>query len=455
MMNGIFQRLMKLGLGVPEILLPRREVDLHKWAVIACDQFTQDLSYWEKVKARVGDSPSALNLIFPEAYLESGGAPSRDRVTHIHQSMKACLERGLFAPPWQGWIYLERSSPHSAKRRGLLLTVDLERYDWRSQARPLIRCTEGTLPERLPPRMEIRRGASLEIPHILILIDDEDDVLLPALGDMARKEAPLYDTPLMLDSGHIKGWALDSQDAWDFLAGCLEGLAEKASSRYGVPESFLYAVGDGNHSLAAAKGIWEEHKAAHAGEAGLENHPLRWAMVELENIYDPGIRFEPIHRVIFGAREEDLRRALSRLPGFSIRPLSAADDLSRLLAEAVPGNRFGLVGLEAPGGLTSSLIETSAGGFLTAALQPLLDRVILETSGGAGKPSIDYIHGEEELFRIVHSSPPERKALGLLLPPIRKDGLFKTVAATGPLPRKSFSMGEAVEKRFYLECRRL
>jgi hypothetical protein len=454
---------MKLGLGVPEILLPRKEVDLRKWAVIACDQFTQDHSYWENVRAEAGGLPSALNLIFPEVYLEAGGAPARDRVDRIHHSMRTYLESGVFVPPRRGWIYLERRSPHNEKRRGLLLTLDLERYDWRPDSRPLIRSTEGTLPERLPPRMDVRRNAPLEIPHILILIDDQEDALLPALGDMARQGAPLYDTPLMMGSGGVKGWALDSPEAWDFLAGGLEALVEKSASRYEVPEPFLYAVGDGNHSLAAAKGIWEEYKAAHAGEAGLEDHPLRWALVELENIYDPGIRFEPIHRVIFGAGEGELREALSRLPDFSIRPLSSGDEVSRLLAETVPGNRLGLVRAEKSGGFGFSLIETGARGFLTAALQPLLDGFIAAGSGaasGGGKPSmmtpsIDYIHGGEELFRVVRAAPPERKALGLLLPPIRKDGLFKTVAVSGPLPRKSFSMGEAVEKRFYLESRRL
>ena len=429
-MSDIHGRLAALGVGVPEILLPRSGIDLSKWAVIACDQFTQDLNYWEQVKATASGAPSCLDLIFPEVYLEASGAEAggitrAERIQKIRNSMNAYVEGGIFAPPRRCCVYIERSTPLAAKRRGLVLPVDLEQYDWEPASRPLIRSTEGTVKERLPSRVEIRRGAPLELPHVLLLIDDEEDRLIPSLGKIAKRHAPLYDTPLMMNSGSVSGWALDTEEAWAFLADGLETLAAKAAGRYGGNSGgeapFLFAVGDGNHSLATAKAVWDEYKKAHAGEAGLENHPARWALVEVENIYDPGISFEPIHRVVFGVEPEELLQALSALANIRSR-------------------------LEPSGRVIR--IESRSPEIATASLQPFLDSFAKEKG-----LSIDYIHGEGEVTRLAAN--PARQATGLLLPPVRKDGFFKTVAQNGPLPRKSFSMGEADEKRFYLECRKL
>jgi hypothetical protein len=325
----------------------------------------------------------------------------------------------------------------------VVLALDLERYDWQGVSRPLIRSTEGTVPERLPPRMAVRRAAPLETPHILVLIDDESDSLIPALGERAKQGKRLYRTDLMLGSGDISGWALDTEAGWQALAEGLEELARRSATRYPGGEPFLFAMGDGNHSLATAKAVWEEYKAAHPG--GPEQHPARYALAEVENIYDPGIAFEPIHRVVFGASPDELLAVLGALPGFSSRALDSPEELSRLTAAPAPGNRYGLIG-----GGRQILVETSATGIATEPLQPLLDRFL---EGGSGK-AIDYIHGEEELFRIA-GAPGERPVTGILLPPALKSGLFQTVARSGPLPRKSFSMGEAEEKRFYLECREL
>lgn len=449
-MKGISERLAALGVGIPEILLPKPGVDLEKWAVIACDQFTQDRAYWEKVKARAGTSPSTLNLVFPELYLEDP-AGKEARIQEIRRSMRKYLEKGVFDPPRRCMVYIERSTPRHPLRQGLVLTLDLERYDWAPDARLLARATEGTIKERLPSRMDIRRGALLETPHVLLLMDDEEGVILPGLAEKAK--IPLYDTPLMMNSGSVKGWALEGEGPWALLAEGLERLAGKAPSRYGAEDPFLFAAGDGNHSLAAAKGIWEEYKQAHKGE-NLENHPARWALVELENLYDPGINFEPIHRAIFGASRDAVLEALSGLPDFSIRPTGAGnargkEELLRAVRETGTGeNRLGFIA-SCKGGLSLSLIETSASGIATACLQPLLDEFARTRAG----VSIDYIHGEEELFRIA--ADPARPALGLLLPPIQKKSLFRTTAKTGLLPRKSFSMGSAEEKRFYLECRKL
>jgi hypothetical protein len=441
-----------LGTVIPKISLPRNDVDLQKWAVIACDQFTQDPAYWEDVAKTVGASPSAFNLILPERYL--GDARHSNRVEGIHRAMAAYLAEGVLpAPPMRGCVYIERSTPYRQRRRGLILAVDLEQYDWQPGAQTLIRSTEGTVPERITPRMAIRQSAPLETPHILLLIDDEADYLIPALGERAKKTPLLYHTPLMFGAGELSGWALDNETDWLVLAEGLTELARRSETRYGElggpggaaawEAPFLYAVGDGNHSLATAKAVWDEYKEAHADDPGLSQHPARYALAELENIYDQGITFEPIHRLLFGVHLEDVRAALSELPGFASRSVTGAEELSQLVAGKAEGNRYGLIGEG-----RYILAETGAAGIATEGLQPLLDEF---THDGAG---IDYIHGEEDLFRLTEAGG-EKTAVGILLPPVKKAGLFRTVARSGPLPRKSFSMGEAVEKRFYLECRRL
>jgi len=448
-MNSYSQKLKSLGLEIPSILLPRSspDFDMQKWAVIACDQFTQDRGFWQKVKETAGDSPSTLNLIFPEVFLTDTDASAR--IAGIHSSMNRYINDGVFGEPKHGFIYIERDTPFQKKRRGLIAAIDLEKYDWKSDSRPLIRCTEGTVTERLPPRMNIRRGAPLELPHVLLLIDDEEDVFLPSLGELAKKTAPVYNTHLMMGSGGITGWFLDAQEdgpssqVLSIIAEKLDELYNRSAVRYCIDqcEPFLFAAGDGNHSLAAAKGIWEEYKAAN----GLSEHPCRYALVEIENIYDPAIQFEPIHRLILNADFDETVSVLSKLPDFSFRKADSRKEIVRLCAcapEGIFANRFGVVSEN-----SYALIETSAAGIATACLQPLLDGALLN-----GEPlSVDYIHDEEELFRLA----ADRRKAGILLPPVKKSGLFETVARLGPLPRKSFSMGHSVEKRFYLECRKL
>ena len=448
-MNDLWRKFNSLAITIPDILLPRG-IDVQKWSVIACDQFTQDRDYWEQVKNTANGSPSTLNLIFPEVFLACGDRGQR--ITDIHHTMDYYVRNGVFAAPRQGFVYLERDTPWNRNRKGLVAAIDLEQYDWRPSARPRIRSTEGTVPERLPPRMDIRRNAPLETPHILLLIDDDTNSLLPGLAERAKKSAPVYQSRLMLNSGSVSGWFLDTEDSWAFVADCLEELACRAASRYGSAgkniapneQPFLFAVGDGNHSLASAKGIWEEYKTRRGG--GLVEHPCRYALVEIENIYDPAITFEPIHRIVFGMGFDETLALLAALPDFSSYPVADQVELVRLVDEPSSGNRFGLVS-----GNRFALLETSAAGIATASLQPLLDRR-LETGGG-GSLSIDYIHGSEELFRLAARSGPG--TTGIFLPPVQKSGLFETVARSGPLPRKSFSMGEAQEKRFYLECRKL
>ncbi|MDR2433932.1 MAG: DUF1015 domain-containing protein [Treponema sp.] len=441
-MRHIPQQLADLGIAIPEILLPRPSLDLEKWAVIACDQFTQDRAYWTQAAERVGSAPSTLHLIFPEIYLEDPG--QTERIEGIHRAMRDYLRGNIFSAPQKGFIYLERRTPYHPCRRGLMLTVDLECYDWQVQARTLIRATEGTIAERLPPRMEVRRGATLESPHVILLIDDEADTLLPALGSQAKAvRPPLYHTPLQ--GGGVSGWLLDTEDSWAYLAQGLQALIHKTQDSAAAGDTFLFAVGDGNHSLASAKAIWEEYKCAHLGEPGLMAHPARWALVEVENLYDPGIAFEPIHRLIFGADLQAVLRLLSALPGFTHRPIARIEELVALVGDIkVAQSRLGLIA-----GTDLVLVEVATSGLATDYLQPLLDAFLRDTPG----TSVDYIHGEEHLYKSVGSSGVS--SVGLLLPPVKKSGLFETLSRRGPLPRKSFSMGEALEKRFYFECRRL
>jgi len=440
-MNNYRQKLNSLGIEIPSILLPRG-ADPRKWPVIACDQYTQDRDYWEKVKAEVSGSPSTLNLIFPEVFLSDGDAAQR--IAGIHSAMERYLKDGVFGEPRQGFIYLERDTPFQKKRRGLVAAVDLEQYDWKPEARPLIRCTEGTVAERLPPRMDIRRGAPLELPHVLLLIDDDTDSLLTALGERAKRNAPVYNTPLMMDSGSVSGWFLDAENGTAFIAEKLDELCGHSVSRYaGNEKPFLFAVGDGNHSLAAAKGIWEEYKAAHPSNE-LPINPCRYALVEIENIYDPAIQFEPIHRVVFDVGFEKTISLLSELPDFSCHTVNSAKELAELCTHPSAANCFGVISQG-----RYALVTTSASGIATACLQPLLDRY-----AGSNPQLIDYIHDEDEVFRLVDSGQ-KRLAAGILLPPVQKSGLFETVARLGPLPRKSFSMGHSSEKRFYFECRAL
>ena len=442
-MNNHRQKLNSLGVEIPSILLPQG-VDLQKWAVIACDQFTQDRDYWKKAKATAAGSPSTLDMIFPEVFLSDGDADKR--IADIHSTMKHYLQEGVFGEPRQGFIYIERDTPYQKKRRGLVAAIDLEQYNWKPDSRPLIRSTEGTVEDRLPPRMDIRRGAPLELPHVLLLIDDDTDSLLPALGERARKNAPVYNTPLMMDSGSVSGWFLDAESDIAFAAEKLETLYNRSISRYGkLP--FLFAVGDGNHSLAAAKGIWEEYKnsCSAQGVDELPNHPCRYALVEIENIYDPAIQFEPIHRLVFDVGYDGIVSVLSRLQDFTCRPIESLDEFLRswrnLHETQSTTNCFGIISEG-----KYALIETSAPGISTASLQPLLDSELPNNE-------TDYIHDEAELLRLAAIA--SRKSAGILLPPVQKSGLFETVARLGPLPRKSFSMGHSREKRFYLECRGL
>lgn len=441
------KRLAALGTKIPDILLPNKHIDLNHWAVIACDQYTQDREFWDGITQQIGDKPSLLSMIFPEIFLED---PNREeRIATIRASMQKALESSYFDEPIHGIMYVERSTPHHSCRRGLVLALDLERYDWHPKARPLIRATEGTVHDRLPPRIEIRRGAPLESPHIIVLIDDPERQLIEGLGERAKAKPSRYSAQLLAHAGLITGWVLDTQEDFEYLAEHLERLAQQAIVRDGKTnqseEPFLYAVGDGNHSLATAKAVWDEYKKTHQNDPDISEHSARYALVEIENIYDEGIDFEPIHRILFGTNLLEIEQLLKQELSAAIEPVQDLGTL-RTCLEASPAHtiHYGLVSQD---GL--KIVSIPGKSIATAPLQPVLDQFIADKQGNV---TIDYIHGDRETAELALA---DQKRVGILLPPVSKGDLFLTVGKSGPLPRKSFSMGEGIEKRFYLECRRL
>jgi len=416
-----------LGIAIPEILLPGAGVDLSRWAVVACDQYTSQPEYWRTVAERVGSAPSALHLVLPEVWL---GARDEDaRIAAIHARMREYLAGGVFAKPVRGFIAVDRSTPHAASRRGLMVALDLDRYDWRPGAHALLRATEATVEERLPPRLRVREGAALELPHVLVLVDDPERSVVEPAADGAARGTPLYDVELMGGAGRVRGWAVTDSGEIARVERALAALAapDLQRAKYGASEGdpFLYASGDGNHSLAAAKLYWERRKIALSlAERG--GDPARFALVELVNVHDPGLRFEPIHRIVFDVESDELLGDLSRTrgtgPSHTLRWLS--------------GTRSGVASL-----------ATDSEPLAVAALQAFLDEWLTRHPHAR----IDYIHGDEALTKLA----AEPRRVAFFLPPFEKAALFPTVARRGVLPRKAFSLGEAEEKRFYLEARRI
>ena len=444
------------GIRVPEILLPKN-IDVKSWSVIACDQYTQDLDYWKRAEACAAGKPSTLNLILPEVYLNSPDKPAR--IEKIRETMKSYIADGAgsqnsaFDAERKCMIYIERKTAFGRTRRGLVTQIDLESYEWKPFSTANIRATEATIVERIPPRMEIRRGAPLELPHIMLLVDDKDDSLVGGAGAAVRGKAPLYSGELMCNGGSITGWAVESSEEIERVTEAVSKLADAKRAADG--STFLFAVGDGNHSLATAKAVWDEYKekllAEGADEAALNDCPVRYALVEIVNIYDSGLTFEPIHRVIFDCDVEGLIKTLAEKLGGSVNQVAGAGELEAAVKASHAD--FGFAYREAGSGTQKyMLLKTGITELAVARLQPEIDAFLKSAdASGAKKPEIDYIHGSDEVLKLGERD----NAVGILLPPIAKDSFFETISGRGPLPRKSFSMGEADEKRFYLECRRL
>ena len=430
------------GLSVPEILLPKN-IDISSWSVIACDQYTQDLDYWKRAESAAAGKPSTLNLILPEVYLNSPDKP--ERIEKIRKTMKEYLEGEVFSAPRKSMVYIERKTEFGRTRKGLVAQIDLETYEWKPFSKANIRATEATIVERIPPRMEIRRGAPLELPHIMLLVDDKDDLLVGGTGNNVKTKAPLYDGQLMCKGGSITGWAVESDEEIAGVTKAVEKIADKNRAADG--SIFLFAVGDGNHSLATAKAVWDEYKE----KTGVTDSPVRYALVEIVNIYDKGLTFEPIHRVIFNADIEGLIKGLAENLEGTVSEVSGAKELEAAVKSSWAD--FGFAYREGGKGKQKYiLLKTGIKELAVARLQPEIDAFLKNsTKANGSSPEIDYIHGSEEVLKLGE----RENAVGILLPPIAKDSFFETINGRGPLPRKSFSMGEADEKRFYLECRKL
>ncbi len=410
-----------------DILLPSKKVDMEKWSVVACDQYTSEPEYWNAVSDFVGDSASTLNVTLPEIYLESGD--TSERISAINNTMNDYISSGVFDAPVSKYIYVERKQRDGKVRHGLMGVVDLMEYDYMPGSQTKIRATEGTVLERIPPRVRVRENAALEFPHIMLLIDDREKTVIEPLIENAGSFDVAYDFPLMQDSGHIRGYFVNAEDEKRIDA-ALAALADKDSfeKKYKVSGKGVlqFAVGDGNHSLATAKECFSRIKET-LPEDEWRTHPARYALVELVNLHDDSLEFDAIHRVVFDVDAEHLLKCLSEEYELS----ENAEQTFEVITNA--GRRK--IGISNP---SSNLT--------VGTLQKFLDKYISENGG-----RVDYIHGADVVERL--GSKPGN--IGFLLEVIEKDDLFPTVIHDGALPRKAFSMGHAWDKRFYLESRRI
>lgn len=422
------------GFGPADILLPQG-CDMTKWSVVACDQYTFQPDYWEKVEQTVGSAPSALRLMLPEVYL---GRPDTDaRIALVNGAMRDYLARGLFRSLNDSFVYVERTLQNGKIRKGLIGAVDLEKYDYRLGSGSLIRATEGTVLERIPPRMKVREHAPLEMPHVMLLIDDEKGTVVERAGARRADFEKLYDFDLMQGGGHIAGYRVSGNagnagNVITDIARALSRLADPAvfSEKYGVRgcPTMAVAVGDGNHSLATAKACYERLKAEKGARAALK---ARYALAELVNLHDDALEFEPIHRVVFGVEPEKLIGALRS---------------SGVFCDRGPGRAVRYAGTSVSGATASGVLYHTGECLAVGVLQNFLDGYLKENGG-----SVDYIHGED----VAASLARKPGTVCFLLPAMEKSELFPAVIAGGALPRKTFSMGEAHDKRFYLECREI
>lgn len=403
-----------------DILLPEN-TPMEQWSVIACDQFTSDPAYWQRVRQTAGEGPSTIHLILPEA--ELGSANEAETVKSINAAMERYLKENVFAVYPNSYVYVERTLADGSVRPGLLGAVDLEGYDYHVGSNSPIRATEKTVLERIPPRQRVRKDAAIELPHVLMLCDDDEKSLIEPIAAVRDSLPMLYDFDLMEQGGHISGWLVQGQMAADFDQR-FAAFAASVDGKYAdLKGSVLLAVGDGNHSLATAKSCYEALKAANPG-VDLSNHPARYSLVELENIHDPSLVFAPIHRIIVDTDTEKLLSDMGKVCADGGYPV-----------QWVVGEKSGTV-----------YLDKARGELAVAVLQEFLDQWLAENAG-----TIDYIHGDEEVVSLAK----QKNAIGFLLPAMEKHQLFRGVISGGALPRKTFSMGHAREKRYYLEGRRI
>lgn len=441
-MNNSNKVLSDLGVHIPKIMLPEKSTDFSSWAVVACDQYTSERVYWNKVEDLTSEKPSTLSIIFPEVYLEDGD--SDNRISQINENMKRYIDDKTITELDNCFILVDRKTSHCESRKGLMLALDLECYDYTKGSSALIRATEGTVIERLPPRIKIRQNAPIELPHIMVLIDDPNKTVIEPLFDKTADLEKLYDFELMMNGGHIKGYKVSDEKDVSAISEALSKLAQKDTfcKKYNIScdkDILLFAVGDGNHSLASAKGHWENVKATLSFEEQ-QNHPARFALVELVNVHDDGLVFEPIHRVLFNVNADDLLKEFNAFYNKN----TCCEGCSCNSTVQSTSHTFKYITSLAEGEIT---INNTTSNLEVGTLQAFLDCYIKAHP----EVKIDYIHGDDVVTKL--GSQPGN--MGIYLPSMNKTDLFKTVILDGALPRKTFSMGEAEEKRFYLECRKI
>jgi len=403
------------ALKADRILLPKTD-DMTAWATIACDQFTSEPNYWNELKEIVGDKKSTLNLTLPEIYLEDG---ADKRIEKINQNIKEYLGGGAFKTLEKGFVLTIRKTPFVERRIGLMTAVDLEKYEYSQKSDALIRATEGTIEERIPPRLKIRKDADVEFPHVMVLFDDERREITENIYAKRDTLEKLYDFELNMGGGHVTGYFVpESEKVVEKFATLLD--ADRLTAKYGREDKFLFAVGDGNHSLATAKTHWNNVKA-NLTEEERQDHPARFALVELVNVYDEGIYFEPIYRYVFGVDPKKFTQGLKTVDGGQMRVYADGKMQSSNGKNGLPD------GIRAVDKYIKEYIESNGGG-------------------------VDYVHGESNLIKLVDD---KKDAVGVLFEKLDKADLFKYVSLNGAFPRKTFSMGEGVEKRYYLEGRRI
>lgn len=401
---------------IPEILLPKKDINYTKWAVIACDQFTSQIEYWKHLEEMVSTSPSTLNLVLPEAYLEGG---VEKKIKKINTMMKDYLHKDIF-DTYKGFVYLERQLKEGVIRKGLMILVDLEAYDYLPSAKLPIRATEKTVKERLPVRVKIRLNAPLELPHICIFMDDRKNDIFTQLENKKDSMQKLYDFDLNMKGGHIEGYLVDnSLEVQQQIDSLLE--KELLKSKYNSEQELLFVVGDGNHSLAAAKECWEIIKKS-LTETQIATHPARFALCELQNIHDKAIEFEPIHRHLLNVDDEFVDYLKHSLHGDGV--ITIIKDLDKIT-------------------LNCDIDPTTAIAHIQMAIDLYMEK--------HPEAKIDYIHGDAYLEQIVDKNG----GIGIMMPKVEKNSLFDYVINYGVMPRKSFSMGHAESKRYYLEAHKV
>lgn len=409
-----------------DILIPKNE-NMEKWCVVACDQYTSEPSYWSEVESIVGDNPSTLRLTLPEIYLEDDDVS--ERIKKINETMSDYLDKGIFKTLENSMIYVERTTLDGRVRKGIIGKIDLEDYDYNKGSETMVRATEKTVIERIPPRMKVRENALIELPHIMLLIDDEKKDIIDNLDKVVTKDEMVYDVDLMQKGGHITGYKLKDENVNDILSK-LDALADKNifEDKYGVSDKgvLLFAVGDGNHSLATAKATYNKLKESNASLDVLNK--ARYALVEVVNLHSDALEFEPIHRVLFDIDTDDFMRELNKY--YDINKTKMGQKI-HIITKDIDDDFY---------------IDNPKSNLAVGSIQLFIDEYLENHKG-----RVDYIHGDD----VTRSLGKKENNIGILLPKMEKNDLFKTVILDGALPRKTFSMGHSYDKRYYLEARKI